>query len=78
MLEKFLSYENELPFFEKVIMDFYFFLKKVSLSEGKEFGLDSSVVTLEKVPLLLTAPRSMKLEREEPTEEEMAERERLS
>jgi len=75
VLEKFLSYENELPFFEKVIMDIYFFLKNISLSEGAEFGLDTSIVTIEKVPLLLTAPRATKLEREEVSEEELQRRE---
>jgi KUP system potassium uptake protein len=69
VLEKFLSYENELPLIEKVIMDIYFLLKKISLSEGREFGLDTSIVTIEKVPLLLSAPRSFKLEREETDEE---------
>lgn len=75
VLEKFLSYENELPFFEKVIMDLYFFLKNISLSEGKEFGLDTSIVTIEKVPLLLTAPRATKLERDEVSKEELQRRE---
>lgn len=75
VLEKFLSYENDLPFFEKIIMDFYFFLKNISLSEGKEFGLDTSIVTIEKVPLLLTAPRITKLERDEVSEEELIRRE---
>lgn len=75
VLEKFLSYENELPFFEKIIMDIYFFLKNISLSEGREFGLDTSIVTIEKVPLLLTAPRAFKLEREDGEREEVMERE---
>lgn len=75
VLEKFLSYENELPFFEKVIMDIYFFLKTISLSEGSEFGLDTSIVTIEKVPLLLTPPRATKLERDEVTKEELERRE---
>ncbi len=76
VLEKFLSYENDLSFFEKSIMDVYFFFKTVSLSEGKEFGLDSSLVTIEKLPLLLTTPRATRLERDEVTEEELMERER--
>ncbi len=71
VLEKYLAYENDLPFFEKLIMDLYFLLKKISLSEGREFGLDPSTVTIEKVPLLVTEPRKIKLEREEvPTEKE--------
>jgi len=75
VLEKFLSYENDLPFFEKIVMDLYFLLKSVSLSEGKEFGLDTSVVTIEKIPLLLTAPRATKIERDEVSEEELLRRE---
>ncbi|MBA3649768.1 MAG: KUP/HAK/KT family potassium transporter [Chitinophagales bacterium] len=65
VMEKFLSYENELPFFEKIIMDIYFFLKRISLSEGTEFGLDTSAVTIEKIPLILTRPRELKLTRVE-------------
>jgi len=75
VLEKFLSFENDLPLFEKIIMDVYFFLKSISLSEGKEFGLETNIVMIEKIPLLLTAPRAMKLEREDVSEEEMARRE---
>jgi KUP system potassium uptake protein len=47
VLEKFLSIENELPFFEKVILNIYFLLKRFSLSEAKAFGLDSSSVKIE-------------------------------
>jgi len=61
VIEKFLSYENELPFSEKVIMDIYFFLKKFSLHEGREFGLDTSSVTIEKFPLVLIPTKDVKL-----------------
>jgi KUP system potassium uptake protein len=63
VIEKFLSYDNQLPFGEKVIMDIYFFLKSISLKEGREFGLDSDVVTIEKFPLLLTPPKDIALKR---------------
>ena len=53
VMEKYLSQDNELPFFEKVIMNFYFWLKEVSLSEEKGFGLDQSNVTVEKFPLVI-------------------------
>ena len=33
VMEKFLSYENELSAYEKIIMDIYFFFKRISLSE---------------------------------------------
>ncbi len=53
VMEKFLSFENELPFYEKIILDIYFMLKGLSLSEERAFGLDTSSVTIEKVPLIV-------------------------
>ncbi|MFN4084846.1 MAG: KUP/HAK/KT family potassium transporter [Spirosomataceae bacterium] len=53
VLEKFLSYENDLPFFENMIMKAYFFIKQFTTSEDKWFGLDSSAVKVEKVPLVI-------------------------
>ena len=63
VMEKFLSYENDLPFDEKIIMDIYFFLKKFSLSEERAFGLDTSSVTVEKVPMVVSPIREMNLKR---------------
>jgi KUP system potassium uptake protein len=63
VLEKILSYENDLPFFEKVILNVYFFLKRFSLSEAKEFGLDSSSVKIEKFPLVINPPKELNLKR---------------
>ena len=63
VIEKFLSFENELPFIEKLIMDGYFFLKSVSLKEGREFGLDTSSVSIEKFPLILIPPKEVNMKR---------------
>jgi KUP system potassium uptake protein len=64
VLEKFLSYENEdLPFFEKLILKIYFMLKRLSLSEARAFGLDSSSVKIEKFPLLINPPKQLHLKR---------------
>ncbi len=63
VLEKFLSYENDLPAFEKVVMTIYFFLKKFSLSEAKAFGLDSSSVKIEKFPMVIKQPKELPLNR---------------
>ena len=63
VLEKFLSYDNELPFYEKITMDAYFFLKHLSLSDERAFGLDSDNVTLEKVPLILSPVKVIRLKR---------------
>lgn len=57
VLEKFLSGDNELPLFEKLIMNFHFWIKNKSLSEEVGFGLDQSNVTVEKFPLIV-APLS--------------------
>jgi KUP system potassium uptake protein len=54
VMEKFLSNENDLPFFEKIVMEFYFYLKHISLSEVVSFGLDTSNITVEKFPLILS------------------------
>ncbi|TAL44302.1 MAG: potassium transporter Kup, partial [Chitinophagaceae bacterium] len=48
VMEKYLSQDNELPYRERVVMQFYFWLKEISLSEEKGFGLDQSNVTVEK------------------------------
>ena len=63
VMEKFLSQDNELPFFERLVMKLYFWLKEISLSEEKGFGLDASNVTVEKFPLVVAPVKSLKLKR---------------
>jgi KUP system potassium uptake protein len=63
VMEKFLSHDNDLPLFERVIMRLYFLLKKFSLSEEKGFGLDSSFVTVEKFPLVVSPVSTLNLRR---------------
>jgi KUP system potassium uptake protein len=63
VMEKFLSHDNELPFFEKLIMKLYFLLKEISLSEERSFGLDPSFVTVEKFALLVSRVPTIKLKR---------------
>jgi KUP system potassium uptake protein len=63
VMEKFLSQDNELPFWERVVMKLYFWLKEISLSEEKGFGLDASNVTVEKFPLVVAPVKSLKLKR---------------
>jgi KUP system potassium uptake protein len=53
VLEKYLSQDNELPIFERIVMKFYFWLKEISLGEERGFGLDPSNVTIEKFPLIV-------------------------
>ena len=63
VMEKYLSTDNELPFFERVIMKLYFWLKEVSLSEERGFGLDPSNVTIEKFPLIVSPLPDLNLKR---------------
>ncbi|MEO8517017.1 MAG: KUP/HAK/KT family potassium transporter [Flavobacterium sp.] len=63
--EKFLSNDSFMHWHEKLIMNTYFFIKKLSLSEEKAFGLDSSSVKVEKFPMVLHAPEKIELTRVE-------------
>jgi KUP system potassium uptake protein len=69
VMEKYLSNDNELPFFERLIMKFHFWLKDLSLSEAKSFGLDTSYVSVEKFALIVAPIRNLKLKRVFKTEE---------
>nr|WP_293838933.1 KUP/HAK/KT family potassium transporter [uncultured Arsenicibacter sp.] len=63
VLEKFLSFENDLPWSEQIIMNLYFFIKSFTTSEDRWFGLDSSSVKIEKVPLIIRPVENVKLKR---------------
>jgi len=64
VMQHFLSFENELSFINDFILKTYFFLKKISLPDEKEYGLDYSNVTIEKSPLILKAPSNINLVKE--------------
>lgn len=63
VLERFLSFENDLPEREQLIMKLYFFVKGFTTPEDRWFGLDSSSVKIEKVPLLIRPVENVKLKR---------------
>ena len=65
VMEKYLSQDSELPFLERVIMKIYFWLKDISLSEEKGFGLDPINVTVEKFPLMVGTSPTLRLRRVE-------------
>jgi KUP system potassium uptake protein len=70
VMEKFLSQDNELPFFEEIIMKLYFWVKKIGVSEEKSFGLEQSNVAVEKFPLVVAPVSNLKLNRMYTNEEE--------
>lgn len=65
VIEKALTYDNQLSFFDKITVFGYSLLKELSLSEEKAFGLDTSSITVEKVPLIVTKVKKFDLRRVE-------------
>jgi len=63
VMEKYLSQDNDLPIWERMVMKIYFWLKDISLSEERGFGLDVSNVTVEKFPLIVAPVTNLKLKR---------------
>jgi len=63
VLEKYLSLENDFPTQEKLVMQAYFYLKQFISGEAQYFGLDTSSVKVEKVPLVIAPVREVALTR---------------
>lgn len=63
ILERFLSVENEFSLREGFILKSYFFLKKMAPSEAKAFGLDTSDIVVEKIPLVVNPVSDIHLKR---------------
>lgn len=65
VIEKFLSVENEFSLREGVLLNSYFFLKRLGQSDQAAFGLDKSDVVVEQIPLVYQPVTNMELKREE-------------
>lgn len=63
VLEKHLSNDNDLSVVEQFTMDWYFLLKHISISESSAFGLDTSSITVEKVPMVISPMEAFQLKR---------------
>jgi len=64
VIDRIINYADyELKWYERLILDVYSFIKNYSLSEQKAFGLDTSLVTVENVPLVMTTPPEPLLKR---------------
>ena len=63
VIEKVVSRSHYLSLYEKAVMAIYDQMKKISLSEERNFGLDLSFVTVEKVPLMLADPETVQIYR---------------
>jgi KUP system potassium uptake protein len=64
-MEKYLSQDNDLPIWERMIMKLHFWIKEISLSEERGFGLDPSNVVVEKFPLIVSPVTTLRLKRVE-------------
>lgn len=65
VLEKFLSVENEFALKEGILLNSYFYLKRLGLSDERAFGLDKSDVIIEQVPLVYQSVKNIELRRED-------------
>lgn len=63
VLEKVVSRSNNLKFLQRLVIEIYSLLKNFSLSEERGFGLDSSFVTIERVPLIISGTKEINIER---------------
>jgi KUP system potassium uptake protein len=63
ILEEVLSSDNDLPFMEQFILNTDIRIKNFTASPEKWFGLDTSLVTIEKVPLIINPARDVQLTR---------------
>lgn len=64
VLDSFLSFDNDMPFWKNFIMKSYFNLKSLSVKEAVNFGLDPSNVTIEKYAVVVTPVEDRPLIRE--------------
>lgn len=63
IIEKFLSVENEFELKDGWLLTSYFWLKRLSLSDEKAFGLDKSDVEIENVPMIYSPASHLELNR---------------
>ncbi|WP_298306081.1 KUP/HAK/KT family potassium transporter [Flavobacterium sp.] len=63
IIEKFISVENEFALKEGWLLTSYFWLKKLSLSDEKAFGLDKSDVAIEEYPMVYSPTTNLELNR---------------
>lgn len=63
ILEKFISVENEFAVKDDWLLTSYFWLKKLSLSDEKAFGLDRSDVEIEEYPMVYAPSQNITLNR---------------
>lgn len=65
ILERFLSVENEFALKDGFVLNTYFMLRNLAQTDAKAFGLDTSDISIEKIPLVISPAANVKLKRRE-------------
>lgn len=63
IIEKFLSVENEFAVRDGLLLNSYYMLKNMSLSDTRAFGLDKSDAVIEEIPIVYQPIAKLELER---------------
>jgi KUP system potassium uptake protein len=63
VMEKYLSDDNKLSVIDRLVMKIYFWIKELSVSEERGFGLDPANVVVEKFPLIVSGITDLNLKR---------------
>jgi KUP system potassium uptake protein len=63
LFRKFISYDNDLTTMQRLIMTGYLVLKRIALSTQEAYGLDTSNVVTEAVPLVIRTPKHLPMSR---------------
>ncbi len=63
LTERILSVENEFTLRDDLILDAYFALKRMALSDREAFGLDPNLTVVEQVPLVIQQRSELPLKR---------------
>ena len=66
LTERVMSVENEFTLRDDLVLDAYFAIKQVALSDREAFGLDPNVTVIEQMPLVLQQRRELPLKRIRP------------
>ncbi|MFN8351260.1 MAG: KUP/HAK/KT family potassium transporter [Flavobacteriales bacterium] len=66
LTERVLSVENEFTLRDDLVLDAYFGIKHVALSDREAFGLDPNVTVIEQMPLVIQQRRELPLKRVRP------------
>lgn len=63
IIETFLSVENEFELKEGLVLNTYFFIKQLAQPDTRAFGLDTSDVVIEKIPIVISPATNIQLKR---------------